>query len=78
MDGYGALVGWGHHNEGHRLMVRLEHFNSAPGSDDRRPELFRILMTKQQAAVLGNYQILHSGQTPADPRQKSWLRRLFG
>jgi len=40
--------------------------------------LFRFLMTKQQAAILGNYLVRLSGQPPVVPKKRGWFRRLFG
>ena len=78
MESYGALVGWTHHDAGERIMLRLESVRSTEAAERHDPDLFRILMTKQHAAVLGNYLLQLSGQTPVGPDDRSWLRRLFG
>jgi len=75
MENYGALVGWTHHDNGERLMLKLESLRTSAAEE---PDLFRCIMTKQQAAVLGNYLIEVSGQTRIDPRDRTWFRRLFG
>ena len=78
MESYGALVGWTHHEAGDRILLRIESVRSAKAAERHDPDLFRFLMTKQQAAVLGNYLVQLSGQTPAGPDDRSWFRRLFG
>ena len=77
IDSYGALVGWTHHDAGERIMLRLEGVRSTEAADRHDPDLFRFLMTKQQAAVLGNYLLELCGQTPVGPDDRSWFR-LFG
>lgn len=78
METYGALVGWTHHDAGGRILLRLESVRSTAAADRHEPDLFRVLMTKQQAAVLGNYLMQISGQSAHDPRDRSWFRRFFG
>lgn len=78
MENFGALVGWGHHDNGNRLMFRLETVPSNEALDRHEPDVLRILMTKQQAFVLGNYLIKHSGQSAVDQNERGWFRRLFG
>lgn len=78
MESHGALVGWTHHEAGDRLMLRLESVRSMEAAERRDPDLFRILMTKQQAAVLGNYLTQLSGQSAVNSRERGWFRRLFG
>lgn len=78
MESYGALVGWTHHGAGEHVMLRLESVQSSEAAERRDPDLFRLLMTKQQAAVLGTYLMGLSGQTFVEPRRSSWFRRFFG
>jgi hypothetical protein len=78
MQTYGALVGWTHQELGDRVLLRIQSIRSAAQADQEGPDLFRFLLTKQQAAVLGNYLTQISGQTAADPRERTWLRRMFG
>jgi hypothetical protein len=77
MENFWALVGWGHHDAGDRIMLRLESVQSSEAAKNHDPDLFRILMTKQQAAILGNYLVRLSGQSPIVPRKRGWFRRRF-
>lgn len=74
---YGALVGWVHHEAGDRILLRMESVQSTEAAARHDPDVFRFLMTKQQAAVLGNYLMRLSGQTKASDRG-TWFRRWFG
>jgi hypothetical protein len=78
MESYGALVGWTHHEAGDRILLRVESVRSTEAAEKHHPDLFRFLMTKQQAAVLGNYLVQLSGQTPAGRDDRGWFRRFFG
>ncbi|MBL0914279.1 MAG: hypothetical protein IBJ13_01800 [Sphingopyxis sp.] len=78
MESFGALVGWDHHDAGDRILLRLESVQSSEAAKKRDPDLFRFLMTKQQAAILGNYLVRISGQPPVVPKKLSWFRRRFG
>ena len=63
---------------GDRIMLRLESVQSSEAANAHDPDLFRILMTKQQAAVLGHYLVRISGQSPVVPGKRGWFRRYFG
>ncbi|OYW44246.1 MAG: hypothetical protein B7Z08_12520 [Sphingomonadales bacterium 32-68-7] len=76
MDHHGALVGWTHVDLGHQALVRLESVRSADAAEQPEPDVFRVLMTKSQAAVLGSYLLSLSGQSA--PRGGGWLKRWFG
>lgn len=78
MESFGALVGWTHHDAGDRIMLRLESVQTSEAAKTHDPDLFRFLMTKQQAAILGNYLMQASGQQPVDPKERGWFRRHFG
>jgi hypothetical protein len=77
MESYGALVGWVHHEAGDRILLRLESVQTTQAAESHDPDVFRFLMTKQQAAVLGNYLMRLSGQTVA-PQRPTWFQRWFG
>jgi hypothetical protein len=77
METHGALVGWTHHDCGDRMVLKVESVRSTEAADHHDPDLFRVLMTKNQAAILGNYLIKTSGLAPREPRE-GWFRRLFG
>jgi hypothetical protein len=76
MEGYGVLVGWVHHEAGNRILLRMESVQSTEAAERHDPDVFRFLMTKQQAGVLGNYLIGLSGQTHV-PDRGTWFRRWF-
>lgn len=73
MEVSGALVGWSHHDNDERILLRLE---SMQGSNlaGNEPDMFRLLMTKQQALVLGHYLMMASGESVSAPRI-GWFRR---
>ena len=78
IESFGALVGWTHHDAGDRVMLRLESVQSSEAAKQNDPDLFRVLMTKQQAAILGQYLVRISGQTPMVPKKRGWFRRRVG
>jgi hypothetical protein len=78
MESFGALVGWTHQDAGDRIMLRLESVQSSEAARKHDPDLFRFLMTRQQAAILGNYLVQLSGQPPIVPKKRGWFRRRFG
>jgi hypothetical protein len=75
MENLGALVGWSHMDAGDNILLRLESFQSISGLAGNEPDMSRLLMTKQQALVLGHYLMRVSGETIRPPR-KRWLRAL--
>jgi len=77
MESHGALVGWTHEDLGRRALIRIESVRTRAAADAQDPDIFRVLMTKNQAALLGNYLIEVSGLNPRAGR-RSWFRRLFG
>ena len=78
MESHGALVGWGHCYNRNRLMLRLESFRSKDALDQNDLDAFRVLMTKQQALLLGHYLIQLSGQSSVEQQERGWFRRRFG
>ena len=74
----GAWVGWTLFENGHHLILGLETVCGGETTPPPEPDLFRVLMTRQQALLLGNYLIEQSGQRPSNPRARSWFQRLFG
>lgn len=78
MENFGALVGWAHQETGDRIMLRMESVSSSEAAKKYDPDMFRFVMTKQQAGVLGSYLLGLSGQTPANRRDRGWFRRHFG
>ena len=78
MDHFGALVGWTHQDLGERVMLRLESLHSGEQADRSSPDLTRLLLTRQQAALLGSYLVELSGHDRPGRGERSLLRRLFG
>ena len=74
MEVSGALVGWSHHDNDERILLRLESMQWSNLASDE-PDLLRLLMTKQQALVLGHYLMKASGET-IPVRRTSWLQRI--
>lgn len=75
MDHFGALVGWSHHEDGDRILLRLESAQSSTALTEKNLDLSRLLMTKQQALVLGHYLMRISGGA-AQSSQRGWWRKL--
>jgi hypothetical protein len=75
MQSHGALVGWSHQDLGERILLRLESFQSAADVEGHEPDVMRVLMTKNQAGVLGQYLVQASGQTM--PRKPGFFARHF-
>ena len=78
MENHGALVGWTHQDTPAQILLRLERVKTVEDGRRLDPDMLRLLMTKQQAALLGNYLIQASGLRPAEPRARTWLARMFG
>ncbi len=78
MESHGALVGWSHQDLGEKLLLRIESIGSPAAVQEHAPDVLRLLLTKQQAGVLGNYLFEISGQTPPRKSDRSLLKRLFG
>ena len=76
MESHGALVGWTHQDLGDRLMLTIETVNSMRAADTRSPDVLRIMMTRNQAAILGRYLVGQSGL--AQPERPGLFKRLFG
>lgn len=76
MESHGALVGWTHQDLGDRLMLKIETVASLKAAEDHAPDLLRVMMTRNQAAILGRYLVNQSGLP--QPERPGLLRRLFG
>ena len=76
MDSHGALVGWKHQELGDRLIVTIETVASTQAADEHAPDVLRIIMTRNQAAILGSYLVGHSGLRQAE--RPGLFQRLFG
>lgn len=77
MENHGALVGWTHQELGDRIMLRVESVRSIEAADKHEPDLMRFMLTKQQAAILGNYLLHISGKEASNRKKFGLFRRLF-
>ena len=75
MESHGALVGWTHQEVGDQLMVKIETVASMKAADEHTPDVLRIMMTRNQAAILGSYLVGHSGLRQVE--RPGFIRRLF-
>ncbi|QYU68683.1 hypothetical protein J4558_00585 [Leptolyngbya sp. 15MV] len=78
MDNHGSLVGWTHRDLGDKILLCVESVRSVSAADAHKPDVLRVLLTKNQAAVLGNFLIQVSDRITPTPRSRGLLRRLFG
>lgn len=78
MESHGALVGWSHQDLGSKLLLQIETVSSSAAVHDHTPDILRVLLTKQQAALLGTYLFELSGQTAPRRGERGVLKRLFG
>jgi hypothetical protein len=70
---FGALVGWTHHDLGERVMIKLQSTRRTDLGDGEPLDEFRYLMTKNQAAVLGQYLYSISGRLPQPAKKRRWF-----
>lgn len=75
MENHGALVGWTHHALGDRIVINIETVASMTAAESHRPDVLRVMMTKNQASILGGYLVNQSGLPP--PQRPGLLKRLF-
>lgn len=78
MENHGALVGWSHQDLGDKILLRVETVSSPEAAHDHTPDTLRVLLTRQQAGVLGNYLFEISGFAPPRRRSRGVLQRFFG
>ena len=78
METHGALVGWTHQDLGNKVLLCVESVRTMEAAKKHDPDILRIMLTKKQAAVLGNFLTMISGETPPDPHERSLFTRLFG
>ena len=75
MENHGALVGWTHQALGDQLMLKIETVQSMQAAQAHDPDVLRIMLTKNQAAILGNYLLSESGLRQVE--RPSLFKRLF-
>jgi hypothetical protein len=74
----GVLVGWTHRDVNGRLDLRLQSVQSAQHAGPEDAESHHFFMTRNQAAVLANYLMTISRQTPPVRRRLGFLGKLLG
>jgi hypothetical protein len=72
-DMFGALVGWTHQDLGERVMVKVQSTRQHQLGDGEPVDEFHYLMTKNQAAVLGQYLYSISGRLPQPAKKRRWF-----
>lgn len=78
MESHGALVGWSHQDLGDKVMLRVETVCTPEAAHEHKPDVLRVLLTKQQAGVLASYLFDISGNAAPRPGDRGVLKRLFG
>ncbi len=78
MENHGALVGWTHQDLGNRVLLCVESVRTPEDAKNHSPDVTRVLMTKKQAAVLGDFLLGLSGESRPDRGDRGMLKRLFG
>lgn len=73
----GVLVGWSSQTFGPNLILDLQTFERSSWDTGEEPDIARIYMTRNQAAVLANHLFEISGTTPPK-RPPGRFGRLFG
>jgi hypothetical protein len=75
MENHGALVGWTHQELGDQLMLKIETVQSMQAAKTHDPDILRIMLTRNQASILGRYLVNQSGLPQAN--RPGLLKRLF-
>lgn len=77
-DNFGVVVGWTSDDLDTKIMLKIQSVRSAQSSADQDVQSFHYFLTKNQAAVLGNYLVQVSGLLPPQRHRRTWLHRIFG
>ena len=77
-DSFGVLVGWTHREFNGRLGLNLQTIESTRVAQADAVDTHHFLLTKSQAAVLANFLLKISGQTPPRARRRGVLSRWLG
>ena len=77
-EDFGVLVGWTHAGMNGRLVLTIETARSAQDNMPRDIRKHHIMMTDNQALLLGNNLLGLSQMKPPVRRGRGWLARLFG
>ena len=77
-EGYGVFVGWRHEVVGGRVILKLETVRSLQQSEQQDVDTQHLMMTENQALVLGQYLFNIAGKTPPKRHKRGWWARLLG
>ena len=69
MDNHGVLVSWTHHEMGNKFILNLRTIKQPNTPND--VNRMAVLLTKDQAALLGNYLFQIAGQSPPAQGQRT-------
>jgi len=76
-DRVGVLVGWSSQTFGPNLIVDLQSYERSTWNSGENPEVTRIFMTRNQAALLASHLFEISGNSPPQ-RPSGRFGRFFG
>ena len=77
-ENFGVLVGWTSDGLDENIVLKLQSVRSAQSGTDQNVQSFHYFLTRNQAAVLGNYLSRVSGLLPPQRHRRTWLHRIFG
>jgi len=73
----GVVIGWRHRTFARNIHLTVQS-TTRGNISSAAVGTHHLLMTRNQAMLLANYLMRLTGQTPAPPRRRSWIARLFG
>lgn len=76
-DRVGVLVGWSSQTFGPNLILDIQNYERSTWHSGAEPDVTRIFMTRNQAALLANHLFEISGTSPPK-RPQGRFGRLFG
>lgn len=77
-EGIGALVGWTSEDLGDRIVLRMDCVTKPPPHRSDDVHRTRFIISKDQAALLGNFLYEVSGQSAPRRHKRRLLDRILG
>ena len=77
-ESYGVLVGWTHQRVNGQMILSIESVQSQDQRENADVDKLHLLMTLNQATVLGNFLLGKAGLLPPNRRKPGRLARWFG